>query len=268
MNTKHIGRIVITFMLALGIVMLFVVASFAETKHPIITYEHDPMDNPEAAVDIVVNPDAVYGYSPNPESERLGRFAELHDWTNDEEVAEARKEREEYHKQISELYPLIEDMLGQGKNVEEIARAVSKRRNEIRLETYRNDPEGLATVKKSNLDKYGNEEGATPEYFYEETGSWQAVIEKALSTNPGMDACVGLYDEYYYTYDIIKAKFGSAGEENVTYTVESGDCLWNISVKFYGDGTKWRRIYEENKDLIKDPSLIYKGQEFVIPDAA
>jgi hypothetical protein len=85
--------------------MLFVVASFAETKHPIITYEHDPMDNPEAAVDIVVNPDAVYGYSPNPESERLGRFAELHDWTNDEEVAEARKEREEYHKQISELYP-------------------------------------------------------------------------------------------------------------------------------------------------------------------
>jgi len=39
-------------------------------------------------------------------------------------------------------------------------------------------------------------------------------------------------------------------------------------VKFYGDGTKWRRIYKENKDLIKDPSLIYKGQEFVIPDAA
>jgi nucleoid-associated protein YgaU len=159
-------------------------------------------------------------------------------------------------------------MLGQGKNVEEIARAVCKRRNEIRLETYRNDPEGLAIVKKSNLDKYGNEEGATPEYCYEKTGSWQAVIETALSTNPGMDACLGLYDEYYYTYDIIKAKFGSAGEENVTYTVESGDCLWNISVKFYGDGTKWRRIYEENKDLIKDPSLIYKGQEFVIPDAA
>jgi hypothetical protein len=36
-------------MLALGMVMLFVVASFAETKHPIITYEHDPMDNPDAA---------------------------------------------------------------------------------------------------------------------------------------------------------------------------------------------------------------------------
>lgn len=270
MNVKHIGKNIITFILALGMVLLCEAASFAATKHPVITYEHDPMDNPVAAEDIVVNPDAVYGYSPNPESKRLGRFAELHDWTNDEEVAEARKERAEYHEKISELYRLIEDMLGQGKNVEEIARAVSKRRNEIRMETYMNDPEGLATMKKSNLETYGNEEGPTPEYLYEKTGSWQAVLEKALSTNPGMDACLGFYDEYYYTYDIIKTEFENMGEENEAgrYTVESGDCLWDISEKFYGDGSKWKRIYEENKEKIKDPALIYKGQEFVIPDAA
>lgn len=122
---KHIGRFVITLILALGMVLLCEMAAFAATKHPIITYEHDPMDNPIAAKDIIVNPDAVYGYSPNPESERLGRFADLHDWTNDEDVAKARKERAEYHEKTSELYRLIEDMLGQGKNVEEIACGIS-----------------------------------------------------------------------------------------------------------------------------------------------
>lgn len=269
---KHIGRFVITLILALGMVLLCEMAAFAATKHPIITYEHDPMDNPMAAKDIIVNPDAVYGYSPNPESERLGRFAYLRDWTSDEDVAKARKERAEYHEKTSELYRLIEDMLGQGKNVEEIARAVSKRRNEIRLETYADDPEGLAAVKKSNLETYGNEEGPTPEYLYEICGSWQVVLDNALSTNPGMDACLGFYDEYYYTYYLTDSEFGNTGEEKGTgdrrYTVESGDCLWNISVKFYDDGTKWTRIYEDNKNLIKDPDLIYKGQEFVIPDAA
>ena len=28
------------------------------------------------------------------------------------------------------------------------------------------------------------------------------VLLKALGTNPGMDACLGFYDEYYYLYDL------------------------------------------------------------------
>ena len=40
------------------------------------------------------------------------------------------------------------------------------------------------------------------EYFYEKTGSWEAVIEKAFSTNAGADAMLGLYDKYYDTYYI------------------------------------------------------------------
>ena len=30
----------------------------------------------------------------------------------------------------------------------------------------------------------------------------ETVLEKALSTNAGMDACLGFYDEYYDFYDI------------------------------------------------------------------
>jgi len=50
-----------------------------------------------------------------------------------------------------------------------------------------------------------------------------------------------------------------------TYTVKSGDCLWAIAKKFYGDGSKYTKIYNANKDKIKNPNLIYVGQVFIIP---
>ena len=167
------------------------------TKCPAFRYMHNPAENPKVLKDAIVNPDAVYGFSPSPNSTRLKDFVNALDWTDPSEVAEAKKTREEYHKQSQELYRLIEKLLSEGKDVETIARAVSNRRNELRLESYKNDPQGLAMIKKSNLDTYGNENGPTADSLYNKYGSWQTVIEKALSLNAGMDACLGLYDEYY-----------------------------------------------------------------------
>ena len=164
-------------------------------------YTHDPMDNPKAAADIIVDPNAVYGYSPDPESPRLGSFAD-YDWSDEAFVAEMKQEREEYHESVKELYQIKADMEAAGSSVEDIARAVSARRNEIRMEAYKDDPEGLEKLKESNLAAFGNENGGTPEYFYEKYGSWETVIEKAFSTNAGADAILGLYDKYYDTYFI------------------------------------------------------------------
>ena len=52
-----------------------------------------------------------------------------------------------------------------------------------------------------------------------------------------------------------------------TYTVVKGDSLSRIAQHHYGDANKWRTIYEANRDLIKDPDLIYPGQSFRIPEA-
>lgn len=52
-----------------------------------------------------------------------------------------------------------------------------------------------------------------------------------------------------------------------TYTVVAGDTLSKIATREYGDAAKWKRIYEANKDTIKNPDLIYPGQTFKIPDA-
>ena len=50
-----------------------------------------------------------------------------------------------------------------------------------------------------------------------------------------------------------------------TYTVVKGDSLSKIAKALMGDATKWRAIYEANKDTIKNPDLIYPGQVLKIP---
>lgn len=161
-------------------------------------YRHDPLDNPTAMRDAVVNPNAPYGFSPSPDG-RLAAYANA-DWTNAEAVAGWRKERIAYHASMAELYFMVIVMDYKKASTEEIARAVSQRRNELRLESYKNDPEGLARMKQRNLEVYGNEMGGTPEYFYEKYGSWDKVIWGSVSVNSGMDACLGLYDDFYRLY--------------------------------------------------------------------
>lgn len=50
-----------------------------------------------------------------------------------------------------------------------------------------------------------------------------------------------------------------------TYTVKRGDCLWNIAKKYYGKGNQYTKIYNANRDKIKNPNLIYPGQVLTIP---
>lgn len=58
-----------------------------------------------------------------------------------------------------------------------------------------------------------------------------------------------------------------APKQDETYTVKKGDCLWNIAKEFYGNGSKYTKIYEANKDKIRNPNLIYPGQVLTIPSA-
>ena len=47
-------------------------------------YKYDPMNDPKVAGEIIRNPKAVYGFSPNPKSSRIGKYAEKIDWTASE----------------------------------------------------------------------------------------------------------------------------------------------------------------------------------------
>ena len=50
-----------------------------------------------------------------------------------------------------------------------------------------------------------------------------------------------------------------------TYVVKDGDTLWALAMKFYGNGAKYTKIADANKDQIKNPSLIRPGWKLVIP---
>jgi nucleoid-associated protein YgaU len=51
------------------------------------------------------------------------------------------------------------------------------------------------------------------------------------------------------------------------YTVVAGDSLSKIAKREYGKASLWPRIFEANKDQIKNPDLIHPGQKLRIPDA-
>jgi nucleoid-associated protein YgaU len=58
----------------------------------------------------------------------------------------------------------------------------------------------------------------------------------------------------------------SGGSEPRSYVVQGGDSLSKIAKKFYGDANAWHRIFEANKDRIKNPDLIQPGWKLVIPE--
>lgn len=67
------------------------------------------------------------------------------------------------------------------------------------------------------------------------------------------------------TVKVTRPTSTSTTPNTTTYTVVSGDCLWNIAKKFYGNGSQYTKIYNANKDKIKNPNLIYPGQVLTIP---
>ena len=54
-------------------------------------------------------------------------------------------------------------------------------------------------------------------------------------------------------------------EQQRTITVQPGDSLSKIAKREYGDGNKWRAIFDANRDKIKDPDLIHPGQVLTLP---
>ena len=49
-------------------------------------------------------------------------------------------------------------------------------------------------------------------------------------------------------------------------TVQPGSTLWAISRETYGEGILYVRVFEANRDRIRDPDLIYPGQVFELPE--
>jgi len=62
-------------------------------------------------------------------------------------------------------------------------------------------------------------------------------------------------------------KAGSTAENPYTqwHEVAKGDTLSKIAEKYYGDPSLYRKIFEANRDRIKNPDLIQVGWKLRIP---
>jgi nucleoid-associated protein YgaU len=49
------------------------------------------------------------------------------------------------------------------------------------------------------------------------------------------------------------------------YTIAKGDNLSKIAQKYYGNASQYPRIFDANREVIKDPNLIFVGQKIRIP---
>lgn len=72
----------------------------------------------------------------------------------------------------------------------------------------------------------------------------------------------------------IKGLYREKKKNTGSYTVgtwaENRECLWNISARneIYDDAFLWPKIWVANKSIIRNPDIIYPGQEFQIPAKA
>ena len=51
-----------------------------------------------------------------------------------------------------------------------------------------------------------------------------------------------------------------------TYILQENETLWDVAVKFYGDGFRYTEIVEANKDVITNPDYVPPGTKIIIPN--
>ena len=100
-------------------------------------------------------------------------------------------------------------------------------------------------------------------------GTWQLTPEDQVQT--------GLYnlriDQLDLAGNVISrletpfsmASFERPADGEGLVVVQPGNSLWRIARRLYGQGIRYTTIFVANQEQIRDPSLIYPGQIFVVP---
>ena len=90
---------------------------------------------------------------------------------------------------------------------------------------------------------------------------WDQI--KLVNRDYGQD----LMAEISYVTDDLTAAAAAAsgGTQTRSYTVKAGDSLSKIAKAHYGDANQYTKIFEANRDKLKDPDKIFPGQVLVIP---
>ena len=150
--------------------------------------------------DAIEDANAVYGYKPN-DTGSLKKFVK-YDWTDPEVVAKFRKNRLQYHIENDAYRDLVNSMRAEGHTDAEIAKTLVEKRNVNRLSSYIDENGRIIDIELYNQAKEHcvSYEQLRQGYKGKHGKTDLEIIESAMRGNEGMDACCGLYDDYYSTY--------------------------------------------------------------------
>ncbi len=155
--------------------------------------------------------------------------------------------------------------------------------SEIALDSISYDPGGEVT-----LSGRGTGEGFVRVYLDNKPIQTQRIEESGRWRTPLPEVETGVYtlriDEVNSQGEVVSRvetpfkreepaalaalNSGSAPQTGIKLslvTVQPGNTLWGIASRNYGEGILYVRVYEANKDRIRDPDLIYPGQVFEVP---
>jgi LysM repeat protein len=93
--------------------------------------------------------------------------------------------------------------------------------------------------------------------------AWSTKTETDAPPPPEPEAAPAAEAEHEHPAEEAAAPAPEPEPAARTYTVESGDTLWAISERFYGDGSKYQVIADASG--ISNPDLIQPGQVLTIP---
>lgn len=139
------------------------------------------------------------------------------------------------------------------------------------LQTYENCMDELYAMigaTKSDVDNYRSLVNALAGKIDRQEGPKN---DRAAELKSLQESKISALPEFYNKVHVELPRKLEGWVEPVTeinYTVVKGDCLWNIAKKkeIYENPFAWPKIYNSNKDQIKNPNLIYPKQVFKIPN--
>ena len=119
--------------------------------------------------------------------------------------------------------------------------------------------------------------GAAPEGFHVEFRDGVATLTGKLKSEQDrqrvMDAARAVGGVASIKDSMTTGAAGSGAEQATggvggggTYTVQSGDTLTKIAKHYYGDASKFNRIFEANRNILSDADKIQVGQVLTIPE--
>lgn len=120
--------------------------------------------------------------------------------------------------------------------------------------------------------QFGDTLSKIAQRFYGSSRSWRriytdnaAIIRNPNRIYPGQVFIITL-DQNNNAAPEAAAKANTSNTAlNDSYIVVSGDNLYKIAQKVYGQGVRWNEIYQANKNIIANPGHIYASQVLIIP---